>query len=111
MASSIDEALLNHLALPVRLPQVQDRSIENLEAALTDRIVFAAKQMRDLPDNPSSRTWESIRESLETGKSLAVSHRFNKFSLLAALRQFTRNNFLVLHLRNQNAAVFIYPSS
>jgi hypothetical protein len=110
-ALAIGEALVNHLALPPQLPQCQDREIEKVEAALTDRLINAAKLMRDLPGNPRSLVWDSVYRSLEAGKSAVVNHRLEKFSLVRALQNLANTEYLVVYIRNQNAAVLIYPAS
>ncbi len=110
MSSTMDEALINHLSLPPLLPQRQDHDIDKVEVDLVERLVRATKVMRDLPDNPSLEVWDSIRRSLEACKSITVNRRLEKASLITALRNISRTDFLPVYIGTQNAALFIYHS-
>jgi hypothetical protein len=50
------EALYNHLVLPPKLPHREDGNLAALEAALLDRIIASAHELRDVADQHDSRT-------------------------------------------------------
>ncbi len=108
---AVDEALLNHLTLPPRLPQRQDRDLDGITRALVEQLVTAAQLMRDLPSNDHQSLWDSASRSLTASRSLcAPTGRLERSSLLAELRHVANADFLFLHIQSQNAVVFIQRS-
>ncbi len=107
---SVDEALLNHLALPLQLPQRQDLHLDAVEAALVDHLVAAAKHMRDLSGHPAQALWDSVSRSFRASRTFVSRGRLEKASLAEELRRVVDFDFLFLHVRSQNAAVFIQQS-
>ena len=108
---AVDEALLNHLVLPLQLPQAQDRDLDSIEGALFGRLTEAAKLMRDLPKNDASSLWDSISRSLVSSRSFSVGGRLERSSLLRELRHVAKADFIFLYIRSQNAGVYIRRSA
>ncbi|KAL8419176.1 hypothetical protein RB594_002398 [Gaeumannomyces avenae] len=104
----VQDALVNHLAMPVRLPQQQDANIANVEAALLERVILAAKTMRQ---GSHHLLWESIGRSLKASANVASCGRLDRSALINELRHVTSvasSDFLIIYVRGQNAAIFIY---
>lgn len=110
-ATSMDEILFNHIALPPRLPQREDRDIVSVDAALVTRVTEAAKLIRDLPANPCADTWDSLCRSVAACKTFSTIGRLERSVLKTELKHVAKTGFLLLHLRCQNAAIFIQRSS
>ncbi|KAK4183027.1 hypothetical protein QBC35DRAFT_545071 [Podospora australis] len=114
----MEKSLFHHLALPPCLPQREDTAIDDVEAELIDRLIIGAQLMRDAlsdhRDNPLSSTcqsaWESVRLFLATSKAVNHGGRVIRTELLPELRLIaaTATNALILHIRNQNAALLIH---
>ncbi|KAL8391947.1 hypothetical protein RB595_002236 [Gaeumannomyces hyphopodioides] len=105
---TVQDALVNHLAVPVRLPQQQDINIANVEAALLERVILAAKTMRQ---SSHHLLWESVGRSLKASANVAPCGRLDRSVLVNELRHVTSIaslDFLIIYVRGQNAAVFIY---
>ena len=110
-AASMDEILFNHIALPPRLPQREDRDIASVDTALITRVTEAAKLIRDLPANPCTATWDSICRSVAACKAFSAIGRLERSVLKTELKHVSNTGFLLLHLRCQNAAILIQRSS
>ena len=109
-----EEALLNHLSLPAKLPQRQEHNIDGIETALCELLVNAAKTERDLPEQPKPSLWDSITRSLiASRKFVADGGRLERTSLMSELRHVaeSESGFLFLHIRTHNAALLVQRSS
>ena len=101
------ETLFSHIALPPRLPGRQDTGLNRVERALVERLLDATIKLSRLPHNNFVNKWESLRRSLETCKQVNSGGRLTKTSLLTALRELQGQDFIALHIREQNAALII----
>jgi hypothetical protein len=108
---SLDEALYNHLALPPHLPHRQDPSLNDIENALTDRLLASVKQLHNLPNNEhSASVWESIRRGLDTTKGIHIGGHVDRTALARELNDLGHSDFLVVYARSQNCALYIRRS-
>ena len=105
--SPVLESLFNHVALPPRLPAKQETNIEQIEHALTARLLDASRVLIDLTNIEFGEHWDHIRRLLQSCKVVNAGGRINKTSLLAALRSLGRNDLLILHIAEQNAGLLI----
>ncbi|KAK0714105.1 hypothetical protein B0T26DRAFT_784054 [Lasiosphaeria miniovina] len=107
----MDKTLYNHLALPDKLPQSEDCPDE-IENNLIDRFLVGARQMHQLSTPHSTAAWEAIQRCLTAAKVVHCRGRLDRSRLLTQLRAFTecreRHDFLVFHIRSQNAALLIH---
>lgn len=101
------ESLFNHVALPPRLPGEHDHKIEEIECALTVRLLSASRELRDLMYNDFGDQWDSIRRSLQTCKAVNAGGKLNKASLVTEFRSLERKDLLILHVAEQNAGLLI----
>lgn len=104
----VEESLLNHLSLPAQLPQFQDKGIEKIEAALLGRLQESAASMSDSSTPDDQTIWLSITRSLASWQRMTACGRLDKTVLQAELQNLNPSDFLILYVRKQNAAIFIY---
>lgn len=107
---SVDEALYNHLVLPSQLPHREDDNTPEIENELVQRLVDSARHMRDLPKNELRATWDTIYRCLQVTKNVNAGGRLDRSVLVRELRLLGRKEFLVVHVRAQNCALFIRRS-
>ena len=105
--SSTLESLVNHIALPPRLPGKRENNIDHIERELIDRLLSATRILRHLTDGEISSKWEGVRHVLQNCKTANAGGKLNKTSLLAHLRSLERNECLILHVAEQNAGLLI----
>ncbi|KAH7403218.1 hypothetical protein BKA64DRAFT_443813 [Cadophora sp. MPI-SDFR-AT-0126] len=98
------EAVFNHIALPPRLPGSQDDAIDKIERQLIDRLLGATNQ---LAESLTDSELVPLRRSLEVAKRVNANGRLTKSSLLTAFTELEATDFIVAHVREQNAAVII----
>jgi hypothetical protein len=101
------ESLFNHITLPPRLPGRQDTRLDRVKRGLVERLLDAIVILSRLPHNDSADEWESLRRSLETCRRVNSGGRLTKISLLTALRELQGQDFIALHITEQNAALII----
>ena len=101
---SLVEAVFNHIALPPRLPGSQDVSIERIEHQLIDRLLNATSQ---LAASLKGDEIVPLRRSLEIAKRVNANGRLTKSTLLTAFSELEANEFIIAHVREQNAALLI----
>jgi hypothetical protein len=104
---SLLDSLVNHVALPPQLPGKADRNIDQIQLALTNRLLDASRILRDQTKGEFSSQWESIRNILQVCKTANASGKLNKASLLAEFARLERKDFLILHIAEQNAGLLI----
>jgi hypothetical protein len=105
--SPLLESLVNHVALPPRLPGKADSNVDQIQNALTNYLLDASRILRDQTNGEFSRQWERIRNILHICRSLNAGSKLNKSSLLAQFGRLKREDFLILHVAEQNAGLLI----
>ena len=105
MATTL-ESVFNHLVLPPKLPGQQDADIKNIERSIRTRLVHACNTLGDLSGQEFQESWHSVRKQLLTGLDLN-DESFDKASLLDAFTKVPAECPLVLHISEQNAAIFM----
>ena len=106
-SSSILESLLNHVALPLRLPGKEESRIDQIEQALTDCLLDASRTLRDLTNTEFGGHWDCIYRALQICKAVNTGGKLNKTSLLTGFRSVERRDPLILHVAEQNAGLLI----
>ena len=101
------ESLVNHIALPPRLPGKADSNLDQIQYALTGYLIDASRTLRDQTNGEFSRQLESIRITLCTCRILNAGGKLNKTSLLTHFRKLERKDYLILHIAEQNAGLLI----
>ncbi|KAF9773488.1 hypothetical protein IL306_008696, partial [Fusarium sp. DS 682] len=104
------DALYNHLALPPQLPHRQDSNLNEIENALTDRLIVSVKHLRDLPDNDLSYAWKSVERGLQATKTIHSGGHVDRTALIRELNDLGDSEFLVIYVRSQNCALYIRRS-
>lgn len=102
------KSLFHHVALPAKLPQGSEHNINDIERSLVDRLIIAAKLMRDSQDGTCSQVWESIRRSLALCRTLNIGGKLERSRLASHLRQLVDSDLVILHITAQNAGLMIY---
>jgi hypothetical protein len=101
------ESLVNHISLPPRLPDKRENWTDQIESALTERVLDASRTLRDLTNGELSYQWDCIRNILQTCKFVNAGGKLNKTSLLTEFRRLGRKDLLILHVVEQNAGLLI----
>ncbi|POS86765.1 hypothetical protein EPUL_003186 [Erysiphe pulchra] len=110
MAQSSDtmiEILLNHIALPARLPGRQDENPNEIETQLVRRLLKATKFILDIPNSKHFDCWSSLYRSLLSSKSVNENGGLSASEIITALRELKEHDFVLLHLTEQNAGVTV----
>jgi hypothetical protein len=107
LGTSFVESLVNHIALPPKLPAKQNHNINQIEEALVNRLLDASCTLRDLTEGDVSHRWERVRKVLQICKVVNVGSKLNKTSLLTELRCLEHNDVLILHITEQNAGLLL----
>ena len=106
MPSSL-ESIIHHVALNPQLPGQREGRIDKIEQELTARLVKATRTLCDVSDGTLHRQWDSTRCMLQTAKELNVGGKISKASLILELGRLSRDDVLILHVSEQNAALLI----
>lgn len=101
------ESLVNHITLPPRLPGGQDRRPDIVGRCLVERLLFATGKLSGLPHNNFPNEWKSLCRSLEISGRVNSGNRLTKTSLLTALQGLQGQDFIAIHIAEQNAALII----
>ncbi|OTA65961.1 hypothetical protein K449DRAFT_366540 [Hypoxylon sp. EC38] len=102
------KSLFNHVALPAKLPSGSESNTDEIERGLLDRLIVAAKLMRDVQDDVCWEVWDSLRRSLLLAKSLNVSGKLERSQLISNLKQLGDTDIVILHVATQNAGIIIH---
>ncbi|KAI1454605.1 hypothetical protein F4805DRAFT_306772 [Annulohypoxylon moriforme] len=101
------KSLFNHIALPIKLPQESDPSIDEIERGLVDRLTAASKLMRDAQDANCWQIWDSLRRSLLLCRALNIGGKLERSQLSINLKQLRDSDVIILHVAAQNAGIII----
>ncbi|KAK4169727.1 hypothetical protein QBC43DRAFT_37606 [Cladorrhinum sp. PSN259] len=107
----MDKSLFHHLALPPRLPQREDPHLDDVEESLVHQLIGAARSMVASHETANSTTWESVRKCLAISRSINSGGRINKTRLMAEMKAMYPKDFLILHIRSQNAGLIVHRQS
>ena len=94
------EPVYNHIVLPAKLPGGEDVNVEKINQRLVERLIHSARDFKD----------SFVDADIQCCKSLNASGKLNRTSLLAEFRRLGRNDLLILHVSEQNAALLIRRS-
>jgi hypothetical protein len=104
---SVFKEVFNHLVLPPQLPGKQDTNIESTGDDIVVRLVHATDTLSRLAGHEQISPWHTIRQYLRRYRSLHVHGRLEKRSLTSKLCNFDREQPLLLHVAEQNAALIV----
>lgn len=107
LGPSFLESLVNHVALPQKIPGKQDSWIDKIEHELLDRLLDSTRTLRDLTEGDVSHRWERVRLIIQNCKASNAGNKLNKASLLTSFRNLDENDVLILHVNEQNAGLLI----
>lgn len=100
------ESVFNHLVLPPKIPGRQDTDIEAIEQCILLRLKQACNTLHKFAGQDLQETWDSIDESLCACMNVSRCH-YEWTSILKAFRNLQTKHFLILHMVEQNAALFL----
>jgi hypothetical protein len=98
-------AVYSHLVLPPRLPGRQDAKLIQIGNDLLERLIKATRLLASLSNQNGQ--WECLRRALQTCKVVNEGGKLNKASLLSTFRDLKDNDFLILHVTEQNAGLLV----
>ena len=101
------EAVINHVALPPRLPAKADNDADQVEQALNGLLLNASKTLTDLAPGDLSRKWDITRNTLRICSEVNSGGKLDKASLLSEFQCLKCNDTLILHIKEQNAGLLI----
>jgi hypothetical protein len=101
------EEVFNHLVLPPRLPGKQDAKIATTGIAIIVRLIQATSTLSQLGSEEQKSVWNTIGLNLRRYQSLHEDGRLEKLSLVSKFRNFDKEQPLLLHIAEQNAALII----
>jgi F420-0:gamma-glutamyl ligase-like protein len=97
-----------HVALPRDVPGKLDRNLFGVESALLERFIDAVKIVTPLAPLEHQQRLDLVRLALTTSRALNVEGKVDKNILATELRQLRCDQVLVIHVTEQNCALFIY---
>ncbi|RDB23567.1 hypothetical protein Hypma_009273 [Hypsizygus marmoreus] len=98
--------IINHLFLPVRLPDKDDHTIEK-DLAICDVVIDKAEEFAKLFGTDFSDRWRPITKMLKDLRSLQSSSAWEEKAVLHAVTGLKPGDILVLPIRAQNACVIL----
>lgn len=101
------EGLFNHLVLPPRLPHREDPNLHEIESQALQFLSDSARDIRDLPGNGFASTMDAVYRSLRATKSVRLNKYIDRSALTMELNSLGENDFVVVHVASQNAALYI----
>ena len=101
------ELILNHVALPKKLPGVSDTELHRIDAALIFRLEYATRELIALQPL-QTQNWDCLRRSLQACRLINVDGRIDCDSLRREFKALQPDEFLILHVVEQNAGLLIY---
>lgn len=108
---AVDEALYNHLALPLRLPGREDSDLGAIQDALLDRLIASAEALADCAKGDVARVLGVTAKSLKNSKATFVDGRLDHLALATQLEALQDGHFLAIHVQCQNAALFVHRTT
>ena len=100
--------LLNHIALPPRLPQKNDPRLDKLEEALTESLLEWATVFRTKVGLHLTKPWDLLITTLFHCHVLHNGGKLNSSSLETALSQLALGQCLIIYVAQQNAGLLIH---
>ena len=105
------ENIINHVALPPKLPSKAEGNIDTVNKELLSRLLLATRTVSHATTTDLLPLWESTRRVLLTCKELNAGGRLKKASLLTAFSGLQSNDLLILHVKEQNSGLLIHRNS
>jgi hypothetical protein len=100
------ESTFNHLVLPPKLPGQRDIDIEGIERDILIRLKRACDTLGKSTGQQFVETWASVSHSLRVCLNVNTG-RLEKISMMQEFCNLQRNDLLILHVVEQNAALLI----
>lgn len=101
----------NHIVLPVNVPGAEDGDIVRVERALLDRMHHAIGEFLPFVPQAHQESITAVKTAMWTCRTLHVEGTIDKNALLIELPGVLNGTMLILHVKQQNAAVLIYAQA
>ena len=98
---------LHHIVLPPLLPGQREKNLTEIENSLNDRLVEAAKVIRNFASPESYQLWDAVRRTLLVSKSICLAGAVNSHRLIDEFGLLPSGTTLILHIAEQNAGLLI----
>ncbi|CAI6342575.1 unnamed protein product [Periconia digitata] len=105
------QELYFHVALPRNVPGREAHNLFEVDAALLDRLVEAAKLLTTRVPVQHHTAVDAVRLSLVCSKSMNVEGKIDKTLFTKELGGMSPNQALVLYVTEQNAALLLYKKT
>lgn len=99
--------VFNHIVLPTKLPGNQDADLQQTSADIINRLVRASNTLRDLTIQGEQDVWDYIVKLLRRFSTLHARGCLERDSLILAFENISYGHPLILHILEQNAALFV----
>lgn len=99
--------LVNHVALPPKLPGKADESSGILNEALSSYLLDGIRGLAAVVTTEIRDSWDAVRFVISSSNCYSDA-RLDQQRILAALRSLDVNGYLVFHIAEQNACVSRY---
>lgn len=106
--ASLLQSVVNHVALPPKLPFKADESLETVHEKILSRLLATARIISEATTTDLRPIWDSTRRVLQTCKELNAGGKLNKSSLLTAFNGLQPDGLLILHVTEQNSGLLIH---
>jgi hypothetical protein len=102
------KSLVNHVALPPCPPGRLESEIDEIDDALTDRLLGAVQTFAThLPDSHFSTALQGLHRSLKITRRVNAGGKLTKNSLLEAMRAFNGEEMIIVYATEQNSAILL----
>ena len=107
LKSRLVESVCNHLILPPKLPGKADKEPRLIENNLTERVLDAISILERLTGPIYSRKSGVLKKCIEACITIREDGQLNRASLLAILRDLDNGDYLIIYVKEQNAALLL----
>lgn len=99
--------VFNHLVLPLKLPDAHDDDVEDISDDIITRLIRATFTMSTLAGPDQASTWLMVLQFLQRCHFIHAQGHLEKNLLVQVFRGIKHNQPILLHVREQNAALIL----
>lgn len=100
--------LYHHVILPRKVPSQEDKCLADIQDDLAARLCDAVKSVIQHAPLDDHSSLDALRLALSTCRTLNANRAINSDVLCKGLQQLSAKQALILHVTEQNAALFVY---
>jgi hypothetical protein len=99
--------VINHIALPPKLPGRREDDLSLVDDNLARRLHDASRVLRDQTHEEQSQLWDTLCSIIQTCRKLNSGRKLENSSLLNEFSRLQRGYPLILQVTEQNAGLII----